>query len=197
MRPKIHQLVEALTGTFGEHHAFLCRLHLERIDQLSAAIEELSARIEEEMRPFRRQCDRLATIPGVGRRTAEVIIAETGGDMACFRKSPITAAEQVTSCFRTSSARDLADRSCYGGHDQLLECGGPAPAAGMSPRASTPSWSAAHPPSTGPATRGIVTSSPPSGSRVSRPRASRATWQRVEHPSFAGRLWPSQAGRVR
>jgi transposase len=34
MRPKIPQLVEALTGNFGEHHAFLCRLHLERIDQL-------------------------------------------------------------------------------------------------------------------------------------------------------------------
>jgi transposase len=41
MRPKIPQLVEALTGNFGEHHAFLCRLHLERIDQLSTAILEL------------------------------------------------------------------------------------------------------------------------------------------------------------
>src|SRR3954468_12127353 len=63
MRPKIPQL-QALTGNFGEHHAFLCRLHLERIDQLTAAIGELSARIEEEMRPFRRQLDRLQTIPG-------------------------------------------------------------------------------------------------------------------------------------
>ena len=34
MRSKIPQLVEALTGNFGDHHAFLCRLHLERIDQL-------------------------------------------------------------------------------------------------------------------------------------------------------------------
>jgi transposase len=32
MRPKIPQLVQALTGNFAEHHAFLCRLHLERID---------------------------------------------------------------------------------------------------------------------------------------------------------------------
>jgi transposase len=38
MRSKIPALVEALTGNFGDHHAFLCRLHLERIDQLSAAI---------------------------------------------------------------------------------------------------------------------------------------------------------------
>jgi transposase len=40
-----------MTGHFGEHHAFLCRLHLERIYQLSAAIGELSARIEEHTRP--------------------------------------------------------------------------------------------------------------------------------------------------
>ncbi|WP_432423227.1 IS110 family transposase [Streptomyces pseudovenezuelae] len=85
MRPKIPALVEALTGNFGEHHAFLCRLHLERIDQLKAAIAELSARIEEEMRPFSQQLELLETIPGVGRATAEVIIAETGADMSRFR----------------------------------------------------------------------------------------------------------------
>jgi transposase len=85
MRSKIPQLVQALTGNFGDHHAFLCRLHLERIDQLSAAIGELSTRIEEQMRPFARQLDQLQTIPGVGQTTAEVIIAETGADMTRFR----------------------------------------------------------------------------------------------------------------
>ena len=85
MRSKIPQLVEALTGNFGEHHAFLCRLHLERIDQLSASILALSSRIEEQMRPFSRRLDQLATIPGVGQSVAEVIIAETGGDMSRFQ----------------------------------------------------------------------------------------------------------------
>ena len=85
MRSKIPQLVQALTGNFGEHHAFLCRLHLERIDQLSASILALSSRIEEQMRPFSRRLDQLATIPGVGQSVAEVIIAETGGDMSRFR----------------------------------------------------------------------------------------------------------------
>ncbi|WP_206443358.1 IS110 family transposase, partial [Candidatus Protofrankia californiensis] len=85
MRPKIPQLVEALTGTFTEHHAFLCRLHLERIDQLTEAIGELSARIEEQTRPFARQREQLVTIPGVGQTVAEVIIAETGADMGRFR----------------------------------------------------------------------------------------------------------------
>jgi transposase len=85
MRSKIPQLTEALTGNFGDHHAFLCRLHLERIDQLSASILALSSRIEEQMRPFARQLEQLATIPGVGQSVAEVIIAETGGDMSRFR----------------------------------------------------------------------------------------------------------------
>src|SRR5664279_1836409 len=43
MRSKIPALVQALTDSFGEHHSFLCRLHLTRIDELSATIEELSA----------------------------------------------------------------------------------------------------------------------------------------------------------
>jgi transposase len=70
MRPKIPVLVEALNGNSSEHHAFLCRMHLERIDQLRTAIAELSARIEEEMRPFARQLELLQTIPGVGQAVA-------------------------------------------------------------------------------------------------------------------------------
>jgi transposase len=85
MRPKIPALTQALTGNFGEHHSFLCRMHLTRIDELSATIEELSARIEQEMRPFARQIELLVTIPGVKKATAEVIIAETGADMTRFR----------------------------------------------------------------------------------------------------------------
>jgi transposase len=85
MRPKIPELMEALTGNFGEHHAFLCRLHLERIDHLKATIAEISARIEEEMHPFARQVELLQTIPGVGQAVAEVLIAETGADMSRFR----------------------------------------------------------------------------------------------------------------
>jgi transposase len=85
MRSKIPDLVEALNGDFREHHAFLCRLHLERIDQITEAIVRISERIEEAMRPFARQLELLQTIPGIGRSGAEVIIAETGADMTRFR----------------------------------------------------------------------------------------------------------------
>src|ERR1019366_8155301 len=96
MRSKIPVLVQALTGNFGEHHSFLCRLHLTRIDELSATIEELSVRIEAEMRPFTPQLERLVTIPGVKKTTAEVIIAETGADMTRFRTPEHAPARQVT-----------------------------------------------------------------------------------------------------
>jgi transposase len=84
LRAKIPELTEALTGRFNEHHAFLVRLHLEAIDHRSAAIDEITARIEVMMEPFREARDRIETIPGISTRAADVIIAETGGDMNQF-----------------------------------------------------------------------------------------------------------------
>jgi transposase len=84
MRSKIPALTEALTGRFSEHHGFLARLHLDLIDQHTAAIDELTARIEVVITPFRRCRDLLITIPGISQGVAEVIIAETGADMTRF-----------------------------------------------------------------------------------------------------------------
>ncbi|SOF02457.1 Transposase IS116/IS110/IS902 family protein, partial [Streptomyces sp. OV198] len=69
---------------FRDHHAFLVRLHLDHYDQLTDSVGQLDARIEEAMAPFRPALDLLDTIPGINRAVAEVIIAETGGDMARF-----------------------------------------------------------------------------------------------------------------
>ena len=84
LRNKIPELTEALTGRFREHHAFLTRLYLDQYDQLTAMIGQLDKRIEEAMAPFRPALDLLDTIPGINRAIAEVIIAETGGDMSRF-----------------------------------------------------------------------------------------------------------------
>jgi len=84
MRPKIPDLLQAMVGRFGEHHAFLCRMHLDRIDAISRDIVTLSTRIEQLMAPFRDRLARLNTMPGISQRVAEVIIAETGGDMSVF-----------------------------------------------------------------------------------------------------------------
>jgi len=84
LRSKIPELTEALTGRFGEHHAFLARVHLDLIDQHSNAIEELTTRIEVVMKPFRGARDLIITIPGISIGVADVIIAETGADMSRF-----------------------------------------------------------------------------------------------------------------
>ena len=84
LRTKIPELTEALTGRFTEHHAFLAGIFLETIDQRTRQIDELNQRIDQAMTPFRAFCDLICTIPGKGRRTAEVVVAETGADMTVF-----------------------------------------------------------------------------------------------------------------
>jgi transposase len=84
MRRKIPTLVEALTGRFEQHHAFLCRTMLAHIDALDAAIAEVTTQIESEIKPFQAIADHLDTIPGVNQRVAQVIIAEIGVEMARF-----------------------------------------------------------------------------------------------------------------
>ena len=84
LRSKIPALTEALSGRFSEHHAFLARVHLDLIDQHTAAIADITTRIEAMIEPFRGFRDLICTIPGVSTLTADVIIAETGADMTRF-----------------------------------------------------------------------------------------------------------------
>jgi transposase len=84
LRSKIPELTEALTGRFSEHHGFLAQLHLDLIDNHTRAIDELTGRIEVVVEPFRDVRDLLITIPGISTLVADVIIAETGGDMSRF-----------------------------------------------------------------------------------------------------------------
>ncbi|MET8911660.1 transposase [Micromonospora sp. NPDC004551] len=84
LRKKIPDLTLALAGRFADHHALLCRLHLTHIDHLNDMIGKLDARIEQVIIPFAAQRDRLKTIPGVGDRAAQTIIAEIGVDMTRF-----------------------------------------------------------------------------------------------------------------
>jgi transposase len=84
MRSKIGALEEAFVGHFTDHHAFLLRRMLARIDAISADIAQVQARIEAEITPFGDAVERLDEITGVGRTAAHVIIAEIGVDMSRF-----------------------------------------------------------------------------------------------------------------
>src|SRR4029453_6306671 len=84
MRDKRATLERALAGRFGPHQRFLVAEVLAHIDFLDETIARLSAEIGERERPFEEVLERLDTIPGVGRRTAEIVVAEVGADVRRF-----------------------------------------------------------------------------------------------------------------
>ena len=84
MRAKIADLSMALEGRFGEHHALMCRLHLDHIDHLQAMIATLDEQVEAMMTPFRAARDLLTTIPGIGPLSAAAVISEIGTDVREF-----------------------------------------------------------------------------------------------------------------
>jgi transposase len=84
LRRKTEELVMACDGRFSASHAQMCRLHLDAYDHLTGMIAGLDALVAAAAAPFAALIARLVTIPGIGQRTAEVIVAETGGDMTRF-----------------------------------------------------------------------------------------------------------------
>jgi transposase len=84
LRAKLPQLRDALRGKVTKHHRFLLQTLLKQVDAVDGLVAEYSQRIEEEMIPFATARDRLMTIPGISRRTAESIIAELGIRMEQF-----------------------------------------------------------------------------------------------------------------
>ena len=84
MRSKIPDLAQALEGHFDAHHAQLARSILDRLDRVEQALAELDEAIAAACEPWAHQIELLQTIPGVGLRVAQVIVAETGADMSRF-----------------------------------------------------------------------------------------------------------------
>lgn len=84
MRAKIPDLEQALTGNFDHDHAVLARSMLDRLEKTHADLAALDEVIAAACGPWQHQIDLLCTIPGVGVKVAQVIIAETGGDMSRF-----------------------------------------------------------------------------------------------------------------
>jgi transposase len=88
MRVKIPLLQEAFAGlrlgTFDDHHRFLLAQMLSRVDAADTDIAAVDTQIEAHLAPFGDAVARLEEIPGVGRISAAIIIAEIGVDMTQF-----------------------------------------------------------------------------------------------------------------
>src|SRR5262249_28552825 len=84
LRKQVARLRPALTGRVTEHHRFLLRLLLDEVEMVEQLLGRLEARIGVVLSPFAGAVQRLTTIPGVDRRTAEAVVAEIGTDMSRF-----------------------------------------------------------------------------------------------------------------
>jgi transposase len=84
LRAKRAALREALAGEVSSAQRVLLASQLRQLDFLDGEIGRLSDAIAERFRPVEAALDRLDTIPGVGRRAAERLVAEIGTDMSRF-----------------------------------------------------------------------------------------------------------------
>jgi transposase len=84
LRLKREQLAESLVGTIGPHQRFLLKSQLDLLDVMDAQVEAINVEVEKRMRPFQAAIDLIDGIPGIGRQTAEQILAEIGNDMTRF-----------------------------------------------------------------------------------------------------------------
>lgn len=84
LRKKLPLLRQALAGRFREPHGFMAAEILAHIDYLEEALERVTSRIGEVIRPFAPAVELLRTIPGVDRNTAHMVVAEVGVEMKQF-----------------------------------------------------------------------------------------------------------------
>jgi transposase len=84
LRAKRAELERALAGRISTHHRLLLTTHLAHVDFLDEEIARLSAEIAQRLRPVADEMQRLDTIPGVDRQTAEVLLAELGTELERF-----------------------------------------------------------------------------------------------------------------
>ena len=85
LRSKIPQLELALEGKLEEHHRFLLKLQVDRVERVESDLAALEQGIQEKLQPYAAQLALLQEIPGVERTLAAVIIAELGVDMSVFQ----------------------------------------------------------------------------------------------------------------
>ncbi|MCZ7574368.1 MAG: IS110 family transposase [Ardenticatenaceae bacterium] len=84
LRPKFPALVEALAGQVRAHHRFLLHELRAHRDALNERLRAISDQLGQETQAYEGTIERLMQVPGVGRRTAEIILAEIGADVSQF-----------------------------------------------------------------------------------------------------------------
>jgi transposase len=84
LQQKRPALVEALQGVMGSHQRLMLQSQLRHLDFLEEEIGRLDEEVATRLRPFEEALQRLDAVPGIGRRSAEEVLAETRPDLRAF-----------------------------------------------------------------------------------------------------------------
>ena len=87
LKEKRTDLLEALRGLVDPHQRTMLQSQLRSIKFLNEEVSRMDQEIAERMRPFEEALERIDSIPGMGRRTAEDVLAEIGCDVSRFPTS--------------------------------------------------------------------------------------------------------------
>jgi transposase len=84
LKKKYEELVESLDGQLTENQRWMLKQLLEQLKELEHEDAIYSERIGEQMLQYEKQLELLDTISGIGRRSAENLLAEIGPEMDPF-----------------------------------------------------------------------------------------------------------------
>ncbi|MFQ6025939.1 MAG: IS110 family transposase [Dehalococcoidia bacterium] len=84
LRSKIPDLKVAAQGLMGPHQRMMLGIQLQHLDFLAHQIEQLDQEVVKRMQLQEEAIECIDGIPGIGRRTAEEVLAEIGPDMSRF-----------------------------------------------------------------------------------------------------------------
>jgi len=84
LRSKATELFRAVQGFFEDHHRWMLREMLDRVDQHEANLARVESRLRDLMQPHNELIGRMAEVPGIGSTSACAILSETGTTLESF-----------------------------------------------------------------------------------------------------------------
>lgn len=84
LKSKAAELAKSLDGCVSTHHLFMIKRSMDHIAYLQKSLKKLDGEIQRKMTPYKKDYQRLQTIPGVKEIGAASIVAEIGTDMSVF-----------------------------------------------------------------------------------------------------------------
>ena len=81
---KLEDIVKAMNGIITPFQKTMMKEVIKHIDELTERIKEMDALIDEYMKEYEKNKKKLEKIPGLGKRSSEIILAEIGQDMKRF-----------------------------------------------------------------------------------------------------------------